>query len=116
MTQASCRLPTERGGRFGAGHRRTTPNSGVGLLPTDTLLSPVNPDEVARLIEQGIEDAEASVRRARGEHDDDHLTAEVVSPAFEGVPLVQQHEMVYDALEEHMTTDIHALELKTRTP
>jgi stress-induced morphogen len=85
-------------------------------LPTDTLLSPVNPDEVARLIEQGIEDAEASVRRARGEHDDDHLTAEVVSPAFEGVPLVQQHEMVYDALEEHMTTDIHALELKTRTP
>jgi stress-induced morphogen len=85
-------------------------------LPTDTLLSPVNPDEVARLIEQSIEDAEASVRRARGEHDDDHLTAEVVSPAFEGVSLVQQHEMVYDALEEHMTTDIHALELKTRTP
>lgn len=76
----------------------------------------MQPNEVARLIEDGIEDAEATVSRARGQHDDDHLTAEVVSPAFEGVPLVQQHEMVYDALEGHMTTDIHALELKTRTP
>lgn len=76
----------------------------------------MDPEEVARLIEAGIEDAEATVTRARGEHDDDHLRAEVVSPAFEGVPLVQQHEMVYEALKGHMTTDIHALELKTTTP
>jgi stress-induced morphogen len=39
-----------------------------------------------------------------------------VSPAFEGLSLLEQHEMVYDALGEHMTTDIHALELTTRTP
>jgi stress-induced morphogen len=76
----------------------------------------MTPEEVEELIEAGIQDAEATVTRARGEHDDDHLRAEVVSPAFEGVPLVQQHEMVYDALEGHMTTDIHALELKTTTP
>lgn len=76
----------------------------------------MTPEEVEDLIEAGIEDAEATVTRARGEHDDDHLRAEVVSPAFEGVPLVQQHEMVYDALEGHMTTDIHALELKTSAP
>jgi len=73
-------------------------------------------DEVEELIESGLEDATATVRRARGEHDDDHLQATVVSPAFEGVPLVQQHELVYDALGEHMTTDIHALELTTDTP
>lgn len=76
----------------------------------------MTPEEVAELIEERIEDAEATVRRARGEHDEDHLTAEVVAPAFDGVPLVQQHEMVYEALGEHMTTDIHALELKTRAP
>jgi stress-induced morphogen len=76
----------------------------------------MQPEQVERLIEDGIEDADATVSRARGQHDDDHLAAEVVSPAFEGVPLVQQHEMVYDALEGHMTTDIHALELTTRTP
>ncbi|MFC4407437.1 BolA family protein [Haloarchaeobius iranensis] len=76
----------------------------------------MEPDEVATLIEAGIEDCEATVERARGEHDDDHLRATVVSPAFEGLPLVQQHELVYDALGEHMTTDIHALELKTYAP
>ncbi len=73
-------------------------------------------DDVERLIEDGLEDARATVTRARGEHDDDHLAATVVSPTFEGVPLVQQHQQVYDALGEHMTTDIHALELSTYTP
>ena len=73
-------------------------------------------DEVAHLIESEIEDAQATVTQPRGPEDDDHLAAVVVSPAFEGKPLVQQHELVYDALGEHMTTDIHALELKTYTP
>jgi stress-induced morphogen len=73
-------------------------------------------DEIEGLIEAGIEDAEATVRRARGQHDDDHLEAVVVSPAFEGVPLVEQHQMVHEALEGRLTRDIHALELKTRTP
>ncbi len=76
----------------------------------------MNPDDVERLIEAGLEDADATVSRARGKHDDDHLAATVVSPAFEGLPLVQQHQLVYDALDEHMTTDIHALELSTYTP
>ncbi len=73
-------------------------------------------EEVAGLIESGIEDAEAAVTQPRGTHDEDHLAAVVVSPAFEGKSLVQQHQLVYDALGEHMTTDIHALELKTYTP
>ena len=72
--------------------------------------------EVEALIEAAIPDAEATVGPARGEHDDDHLAAIVVSPAFEGEMLVNQHKMVYDALDGHMTTDIHALELKTYTP
>ncbi|WP_290817568.1 BolA family protein [Halovivax sp.] len=76
----------------------------------------MEPAEVERLIENGIEDADATVRRARDEHDDDHLAATVVSPAFEDLPLVQQHQLVYDALGDHMTTDIHALELSTYAP
>ncbi len=76
----------------------------------------VTPEDVKRLIEEEIEDAEATVTHPRGEHDDDHLAAVVVSPAFEGESLVQQHQLVYDALGEHMTRDIHALELKTYTP
>jgi stress-induced morphogen len=72
--------------------------------------------EIEALIEAAIPDADASVGRMRGETDDDHLAATVVSPAFEGESLVAQHEMVYDALEEQMTEEIHALELSTYTP
>ncbi|PSP94143.1 BolA family transcriptional regulator [Halobacteriales archaeon QS_4_62_28] len=73
-------------------------------------------DEVERLIEDAIEEASATVRPSRGAEEDDHLTADVVSPAFEGESLVDRHQMVYDALGEHMTRDIHAIELTTDTP
>jgi len=76
----------------------------------------MDPEDVERLIESNLEGAEATVERARGEHDDDHLTAVVVSPAFEGRSLVDQHKLVYDALGEHMTRDVHAIELKTYAP
>ena len=76
-------------------------------------------DEVERRIEAGISDAEASVTLPRvpdQDHEDAHFAAVVVSPAFEGKSLVEQHQLVYDALGEAMTGDIHALELKTHTP
>ena len=76
----------------------------------------MNPDEVATLIEEHLHEATATVERTRHGEDDDHLAATVVSPAFEGESLVTQHELVHDALGEHLTTDIHALELTTRTP
>lgn len=72
--------------------------------------------DIKDLIESGVPDAEAIVRTRADHPEDDHYEAEVVSPAFEGTSLVQQHEMVYDALEGHMTRDIHALELSTKTP
>lgn len=75
----------------------------------------MNPREVEALIEEGIPDADADVTKARP-NDDRHLAATVVSPAFEGRSLVEQHELVYDALGDHMTTDIHALKVTTETP
>lgn len=76
----------------------------------------MTPEEVEALIERELPDCEATVSRARGEHDDDHLQATVVSPAFADRSLVDQHELVYDVLGDAMTTDIHALELTTRPP
>ena len=76
----------------------------------------MTPEEVEAKIESEIPDCEATVGYARGAHDDDHLEATVISPAFEGRSLVDQHDMVYDALGDAMTTDIHALELTTRAP
>ena len=75
--------------------------------------------DIEAAIEAGIKDCEATVSRPRSvdeEFEDAHFAATVVSPAFEGETLVDQHQQVYDALGEHMTTDIHAIELTTYTP
>ncbi|MGM0605719.1 MAG: BolA family protein [Halobacteriota archaeon] len=75
--------------------------------------------EIEATIEAAIEDAEATVSRPRSydeNHEDAHFAVVVVSPAFEGKPLVAQHQLVYDALGDRMTNEIHALEIKTYTP
>jgi stress-induced morphogen len=71
---------------------------------------------VERLIESGVPDARAEVTTPRNPDDDAHFAAIVVSPAFEGASLVDRHQRVYDALDEHMTDEIHAIELTTYTP
>ncbi|MEF8818859.1 MAG: BolA family protein [Haloferacaceae archaeon] len=76
-------------------------------------------DRVATLIETGVDGAEVvEVERTPhpGEDEHDHFRAVVVAPAFEDVALVQQHQMVYDALGEHMHEEIHAIDLSTFTP
>ncbi len=40
----------------------------------------------------------------------------VVSPAFEGKGLLEQHRLVYGALEAELKEEIHALSLKTLSP
>ena len=75
----------------------------------------MDPEAVEQLIEAAIPDASAEVTAPRP-NDDDHLAVTVVSPAFAGKSLIDQHEMVFDAVDEHMTTDIHALKVKTRAP
>lgn len=76
----------------------------------------MDPSEIEAEIEAEIPEASATVTHARGPDDPDHLAATVVSPAFEDRPLLEQHEMVYDALGELMTEEIHALELTTDVP
>lgn len=75
----------------------------------------MNPDDVATLIEEALPEAQARVTTPRP-NDTDHLAAEVVSPVFEGESLVDQHTLVYDAVDDHLTTDIHALKVTTYTP
>jgi len=65
------------------------------------------------LVEQYIPQSNVDVRLFSG---DDHFEMQVVSPAFTGKSKVAQHQMVYQALGEHMRSRIHALALKTYTP
>ena len=47
----------------------------------------------------------------------DHWQVILVSPAFEGKGLIEQHRMVNDALKEPLADQrIHALSLKTYSP
>jgi len=48
--------------------------------------------------------------------DGTHFEAVIVSPAFEGKSMVQQHQLVYGALGDRMRAEIHALSMKTYTP
>lgn len=45
-----------------------------------------------------------------------HFRALVVSDAFEGVPRVERHRLVYEVLRDLMPQRIHALALRTLTP
>ena len=76
----------------------------------------MEPEEVEALIEERIPDARATVTRARDPDDDKHYAVDVVAPTFEGKSLVDQHQVVHDALGEHLTRDIHAIELTTAAP
>ncbi len=74
----------------------------------------MDPADIVRMIKEGIPDAEVRIEDLRG--DGDHYAAYVVSPAFEGKTRVQQHQMVYQALQGRMGTELHALALQTSAP
>ncbi len=70
--------------------------------------------EIERLILDAMPDARVTIEDLRG--DGDHYAALVVSAAFEGKSRVQQHQMVYQALQGRMGGELHALALQTSTP
>jgi stress-induced morphogen len=67
--------------------------------------------EIERLIREALPDARVEVKDLAG--DGEHYAASVVSAAFAGKSRVQQHQMVYDALEGRMGGALHALALRT---
>jgi stress-induced morphogen len=70
--------------------------------------------EIERLIKQGIPDAKVTIEDLRG--DGDHYAARVESAAFRGKSRVQQHQLVYRALQGRMGGELHALQLTTVAP
>ena len=75
---------------------------------------PMDAGEIERLIKAAIPDATVEIKDLAG--DGDHYAATVVSGAFKGKSRVQQHQMVYAALQGRMGGVLHALALTTQTP
>jgi stress-induced morphogen len=70
--------------------------------------------EIERLIKENIPGAIVRIEDLRG--DGDHYAAYVEAEAFAGMSRVQQHQMVYAALQGKMGAELHALALQTGVP
>lgn len=68
---------------------------------------------VEDIIKSGIPDATVMVEDMTGTRD--HLAITVVSDAFKGKLLIEQHQMLMDLLKEELKNRIHAVKLQTYT-
>jgi len=70
--------------------------------------------KIEAMIKDALPDAEVRIEDLAG--DGDHYAAHVISEAFRGKTRVQQHQMVYAALQGKMGGELHALALQTAVP
>ena len=72
----------------------------------------MTPENIAKLIEDGLPGAEARVMS----DDNTHFEALVICPDFEGKRPIARHQMIYKTLGTLMGGEIHALSIKAVTP
>ena len=75
---------------------------------------PMDARDIESMIKTALPDAKVEIRDLAG--DGDHYAATIVSQAFKGKTRVQQHQMVYAALQGRMGGALHALALTTQAP
>ena len=68
-------------------------------------------DEIRNLIKKAIPDAEIVIKDLAG--DDNHYSATIKSKLFSGKTKIEQHKLVYKALEGKMGNELHALAINT---
>jgi stress-induced morphogen len=71
-------------------------------------------NEIEAMIKAALPDAQVTIEDLAG--DGDHYAARVVSESFRGKSRVQQHQIVYEALQGRMGGALHALALQTSAP
>ncbi|MDD1414393.1 BolA family transcriptional regulator [Dolichospermum sp. ST_con] len=75
----------------------------------------ISPQQVEEMIKAGLPAAQVQVQDLTG--GGDHYQVTVVSSQFADKRLVQQHQLVYSALQQALSSEaIHALALKTYSP
>ncbi|MCA6258953.1 MAG: BolA family transcriptional regulator [Phenylobacterium sp.] len=65
-------------------------------------------------LREAFPDADIRIEDLAG--DGDHYRARIVSSAFNGLPRVRRHQLVYAALKGKVGGELHALALETLTP
>lgn len=75
---------------------------------------PISKDDLTDLIKASFPDAHIKIQDLI--KDNDHYAVEIESASFIGKNRIQQHQLVYNALQGRMGTDLHAMSLKTKVP
>lgn len=75
---------------------------------------PMSGPEIEGMIKAALPDATVEMTDLAG--DGDHWAAKVTSASFAGMSRVQQHKLVYSALQGKMGGVLHALQLTTAVP
>lgn len=75
---------------------------------------PMSVETLRQHLIEAFPEAEIAIDDLAG--DGDHYRARIVSSAFEGMPRVRQHQLVYAALKGQMGGELHALALETAAP
>ena len=68
-------------------------------------------EEIKSLIKKSIPDAEITIQDLAG--DENHYSATIKSKTFIGKSKIEQHKLVYKALNGKMGNELHALALNT---
>lgn len=68
--------------------------------------------EIKRMILSVLPDAKLEIQDMTG--GGDHFQITVVSASFAGKTILEQHRMVFSALEKEMDHRLHAVKLKTK--
>ena len=68
-------------------------------------------EEIKSLIKKAIPDAEITIQDLAG--DENHYSATIKSKLFSGKTKIEQHKLVYKALNGKMGNELHALALNT---
>ena len=68
-------------------------------------------EEIEKLIKESIPDAEITIKDLAG--DENHYSATIKSKIFSGKSKIEQHRLVYEALNGKMGNELHALALNT---
>lgn len=74
---------------------------------------PMTAETLQQMIASALPEATVEITDLRGDNDHYHVT--VTAAAFAGKTRIQQHQMVYAALQGKMGGELHALSLTTKT-
>ncbi|KAM3967311.1 bolA-like protein [Aphomia sociella] len=98
-------------------------NISRGLLGTISRMSTAGPVEstIINKLQSALNASHLNVINESYMHNvpkgaETHFKVVVVSPKFDGLPLIKRHRLVNDILKEELQTGVHALSIVAKTP